>query len=176
MSTRTRILIWMVLLLPMSAAWGQSVTVGPNLGTWSIGVVQLALTATGGNGTYSWALVSGTLPPGLALRTDVPAFFPTGTAAGLIGIATTPGTYNFTISVTSGASPVTQACTMKITGFTLKDLYNLPEAFVGSAFSYPDPLEQCGAGHVHYNWRDARGHGLELNRSSFRHTNCGGLI
>lgn len=141
-----RTLIGIGLLLPMSAAWGQTVTVGPNLGTWRVGEVQLALTATGGNGTYSWALVSGTLPTGLALRTDVPSFFPAGTAAGLIGVATTPGTYSFTLAVTSGGSPVPQAFTMKITGFEVKDTYNLPDAFVGSAYSYTiTPLNNAGA-------------------------------
>ena len=141
-----RTFIGIGILLPISAAWGQTITVGPNLGTWRVGEVQKALTATGGNGTYSWALVSGTLPAGLALRTDVPSFFPAGTAAGLIGVATTPGTYSFTISVTSGGSPVTQACTMKITGFELKDTYSLPDAFVGSAYSYTlTPLNNAGA-------------------------------
>ena len=93
---RAGIFIGIFFLLAAAGAWGQTITIGPNLGTWTTGEIQLALTATGGNGSYSWNLVSGTLPAGLALRTDAPAFFPAGTAAGLIGVATTPGTYNFT--------------------------------------------------------------------------------
>src|SRR3954469_3024169 len=139
-----------VLLL---ALWGSSgaafadpvITVGPNLGQWTIGEVQMALTASGGAGAYTGNLVSGNLPTGLALRTDVPSFFPVGSTAGLIGVATTPGTYNFTISVTSGGITVNQACTMKIIAMTLKDLYNLPDAFVGNSYSYTlTPLNTGG--------------------------------
>ncbi len=72
---------------------------GPNLGTWIFGTDQIALGANGGNGTYTWSLVSGSLPPGLALRTDVPTFFASNQQAGLIGVATTPGNYNFTLTV-----------------------------------------------------------------------------
>src|SRR4249920_780602 len=77
---------------------------GPNLGTWIEGFIQLQLAASGGggNGTYVWSLVPGTgsLPPGISLRTDVPSFFPANANAGLIGIATTPGNYSFTLRVT----------------------------------------------------------------------------
>jgi probable HAF family extracellular repeat protein len=107
-----------------------------NLGTWPLGEDQAPLTATGGNGSYTWAYVSGTLPPGLSLRTDVPSFFPTGATAGLIGVATTPGNYTFTLSVTSGTNTVPQTFSMRITGLTLKDPFNLPDAFVNSAYSY----------------------------------------
>src|SRR5208337_2863323 len=89
---------------------------------------------SGGNGSYTWAYVSGNLPPGLSLRTDVPSFFPAGATTGLIGVATTPGNYSFTLSVTSGTSTVSQAFTLKITGLNLKDGYTLPDAFVGSAY------------------------------------------
>src|SRR5438874_7979900 len=98
---RTRILTCTLFLFPAAAAWGQTITVGPNLGTYPIGEIQFALSATGGTGTYAWSVASGALPTGIALRTDVPSFFTAGVSAGLIGVATTPGTYSFTISVTS---------------------------------------------------------------------------
>jgi hypothetical protein len=107
-----------------------AITVGPNLGEWTIGEVQTALTASGGDGSYAWSLVSGSLPPGLALRTDGPSWFPPGASAGIIGVATTPGTYNFTLSVTSAGNTVTRPCTMKIGAMTLKDPYGLPDGFV----------------------------------------------
>ena len=113
-----------------------TITSGPNFGTFTIGEVQTAFTATGGSGNYTWSLVSGTLPTGLAIRSDVPSFFPAGATAGLIGIATTPGTYNFRISVTSGANSVQQNCTMKITGLTVKDAFSLPNAFSGVPYQY----------------------------------------
>jgi len=139
-----RTFVWTLPLFFSTLTRAQTITVGPNLGTWPIGEIQDALTASGGNGTYSWTITSGSLPTGLALRTDVPSFFPAGASAGLIGIATTPGTYSFTISVTSGGSPVSQACTMKITALTLKD-GGIPDAFVGSTYSYTmTPLNNAG--------------------------------
>jgi hypothetical protein len=49
-------------------------------------------TATGGIGTYSWAVTSGALPNGLALTT----------AGVLSGTPTAAGAYSFTVTVTSG--------------------------------------------------------------------------
>ena len=61
------------------------------------------------------------LPPGIALRSDLPfaEFAPTASAA-LVGVATTPGTYNFTLRVSSGGQNSDLVATMKVT--------NLPEA------------------------------------------------
>ena len=106
-----------------------------NVGVWTLGEQQLPLVDSSGNGNYTWTLASGTLPPGLSLRTDVPSFFPAGVTTGLIGVATTPGNYSFTLSATNGAT--TQIpFTMKITGLALKDQVQLPDAFVGSPYSY----------------------------------------
>jgi len=107
-------------------------TSGPNFGTWSVGQIETQLVATGGNGTYAWSLVGGTLPPGLSIRTDKPSFFPANASAGLIGVATTPGSFNFTLRVTSGAATADQACTLKVTALTAKDSFNLPDAFVST--------------------------------------------
>jgi len=135
------------LFLIPTVASAQAPTFGfnGNLGTWTIGEVQLALPANSGNGTYTWAVTSGALPAGIALRTDVPSFFSSNAQAGLIGVATTPGTYNFTLSVTSNGQTAQQACTMKITAETLKDPYSVPNAFVGTAYSYTfTPLNTAG--------------------------------
>src|SRR5438270_10926573 len=108
------------------------ITFGPDLGTYPVGEIQFALTASSGAGPYSWSITSGSLPPGIVLRTDVPSSFPAGASAGLIGVATTPGTYNFIVSVVSGGSaPVPLACTIKISNLALKDLFDVPNAFVG---------------------------------------------
>jgi sugar lactone lactonase YvrE len=109
---------------------------GPYSFTLSMGTEQYGLGASGGNGTYTWSLVSGTLPAGLALRTDTPSFFSSSQQAGLIGVATTPGTYNFTLQVSSGGQTQSQAFTAKITALNFKDNYSLPDAFAGSAYSY----------------------------------------
>src|SRR5579862_1902356 len=92
----------LIVALGMLSAAGSAaptITVGPNLGTWSIGPIQLALTANG-TGAVTWAVTSGSLPPGLALRTDVPSFFPANASAGLIGVAITPNAtaYSFTLT------------------------------------------------------------------------------
>src|SRR5690242_16228059 len=81
-----------ILTAVIAAAQPPVITFRPTLGTYPIGEVQYPLTASGGNGTFSWTLQSGTLPPGVSVRTDIPSFFPAGASAGLIGVATTPGT------------------------------------------------------------------------------------
>ena len=114
--------IFAVMSIPV---WAQTpiITSGSNFGVFSIGEVQIALTATGGSGPYTWT-VNGTLPPGLALRTDLPSFFPAGTTAGIIGVATTPGTFNFSVTVTSaGQSSAPLACTLRISGLTSRDFF-----------------------------------------------------
>ena len=116
-------------------AWAQpTINVGPGLGTFPLGSIEYPLSASGGNGTYTWSKTAGSLPPGLSLRTDIPSNW-TGVSAGIMGVATTPGDYSFTLQVTSGGQSSTQACTMRISGLNVKD-GNLPDAFAGVPFSY----------------------------------------
>jgi uncharacterized protein (TIGR03437 family) len=123
-----------VVCLQVTASAQLVITSGPNYCCWSTGEINQALTATGGNGTNTWSLVGGSLPPGISIRTDVPSYFPAGTNAGLIGVATTVGTYNFTLQVTSGGQSVTQSASMRISALILKDLGQFPDAFVNIAF------------------------------------------
>ncbi|HXA50752.1 MAG TPA: Ig domain-containing protein, partial [Candidatus Acidoferrum sp.] len=109
--------------------------------------MQIPLLATGGTGTYTWNFGNGTLPPGVVLRSDppFPSWFPGGAVAGLIGVATTTGTYNFTLSVTSGSTTISQAFNVKITALNQKDT-GIPDAFVGVAYSYTlSALNNAGA-------------------------------
>ena len=129
--------------------WGFSLSIYPaggapppgfnfntNLGTWSIGQVDgQQLTGNGGNGTYTFSFEGGTLPPGLAVRTDVPSFFPAG-SSGLIGVATTPGTYVFQLGVTSAGIKTVQTFTMKIVNLVVKNLYSQLSMYVGQPFSF----------------------------------------
>jgi hypothetical protein len=122
-----------------------TISTGSNFGTWHLGTEEVQLAANGGNGTYAWNLVSGTLPPGLALRTDVPAFFAPNAQAGLIGVATVVGTYNFTLSVTSNSQTASQAFTIKISALDLQDA-TPPDAFVNTPFTYTfTPIANAGA-------------------------------
>jgi hypothetical protein len=108
---------------------------GPDLGTWSIGQIEMPLNATGGDGiNYLWSVV-GDLPPGMALRADPPSCCFQNASAGLIGVATTAGTYTFTLSVASGGQTADQVSTLRVTALTTKE-NQLPDAFVGKAFSY----------------------------------------
>ena len=166
----TRGLLAIVLALwTASAVSAQTLTQnqGPNLGTWVEGFIQLQLAASGGggNGTYVWSLVPGTgsLPPGISLRTDVPSFFSANANAGLIGIATTPGNYSFTLRVSSGGQTADRAYTWRISGLTTKD-NNLPDAFVGRSYSYQ--LTALGnAGPVTWAQNGALPAGLSLSSS-----------
>jgi hypothetical protein len=108
-----------------------------DLGASAIGQVQVALIAGGGTGSYTWSVV-GSLPPGLAglaLRTDIPSWFSSGASAGIMGVATLAGPYNFTLQVTSGLQTVSQAFKIKIHTLLMKDV-NLPDAFANVAYSY----------------------------------------
>jgi len=109
--------------------------VGPDLGTYSVGEVNIPLVASGGTGAYTWTVTPGSLPPGLSIRTDVPSWFQNA-QAGIIGLATTPGTYNFTLSVTGGGDPVTAPVSVRITALNAKDPYNLPDGFLLHDYTY----------------------------------------
>jgi hypothetical protein len=113
-----------------------TINTGSNLGTYQAGPVQMQLSASGGSGVYAWSLESGMLPPGLSVRPDGPDWFNPNHSPGLIGVATTPGSYTFTLRVTSGAQTATRTFTMKIVALTPRDLNNLPDAFVGVDYSY----------------------------------------
>ena len=118
-----------------AAAQSLELTVGPDFGTYAIGPVEVPLYASGGSGPgpYTWQVI-GDLPPGLSLRTDNPSWFGAATA-GIVGVATTPGTYALTLRVNSGTQTVDRACTMRITAFLIKD-NSLPQSFVGDSYSY----------------------------------------
>src|SRR5690349_11596842 len=120
----------------IASAQGVFFLQGPNLGTYTIGYVDIYLSASGGDGVhYSWEVIAGQLPPGVSLRSDPSSFRPSTTAAELIGVATTAGTYNFRLRVTSGAVSATQDATIKVTRLALKDQFTLPDAFVGASYT-----------------------------------------
>lgn len=119
-----------------SASSTLSFSQAPNLGTYSVGDVEIPLLASGGTGSYKWSIASGSLPPGMAVRTDGASWFPANATAGLIGIATISGSYQFTVQVTDGIHTATQNDTIQITSLCVQDLYNIPDAFVNTSYSY----------------------------------------
>ncbi len=91
------------LSITIGVALSISTTSLPN-GYLSISYSQ-TLAAAGGSGSYSWSVVSGSLPPGLSLS-----------SAGVIsGTPTTAGTYSFTVQVSDGISTKPQSLTITVT-------------------------------------------------------------
>ena len=102
-----------------------------------------ALTASGGSGSYEWAVTAGVLPPGLSLVAAVPAIQGTPTAAGL---------FDFTLTVTSDGPPVSGALSITIIalgGPVTISTGALPGATVGSP--YTTTLHAAG-GNGTYVW------------------------
>ncbi len=128
---------------PQSAAMPLKITTNGALGTYPIGQDQINLNASGGSGNYTWTVAAGSsLPPGLNIALN--PYGPQGQVA-LVGVATTPNTYAFSLTANDGTTSATQPFTLKITALTVKDQYNLPDAFVTTAYSYTfTPLNFAG--------------------------------
>ena len=104
--------------------------------TWSVGEAQWQLRANGGSGSYAWSKISGDLPPGVRLRTDLPSWMPSDVSAALIGVATTPGVYTFTLQVASGGGTATQTYTIKVIALRSAESWSTPDGFVGESYSH----------------------------------------
>jgi hypothetical protein len=113
-----------------------AIGVGPDFGDYPVGNTQIALVVSGGVPPYTWSLAAGALPPGTAIRTDIPSWFQSTASAGIIGVTTAPGTASFTLTVTDSASnTATRACTVEVLSLLAVNVYPLPDAFTGTAFS-----------------------------------------
>jgi hypothetical protein len=86
------------------------------------------LSATGGTGSYAWAIASGSLPNGLTLSTS----------GAISGTPTVAGTTNFSVQVTSGSLSATQALSVTITAPLALSITNttVPAAVLGVAYSF----------------------------------------
>jgi len=131
------LLLWLVVVcLPAAAEAQPVIQTASDLGPFTLGQLELPLVATGGTGVYSWALTGGALPPGISLRTDRPSWFPSNASAGLVGVATAAGTYNFTLTVTSGGvSSLPRAFSLRISGLMTGNGFWLPRGFVGQSYA-----------------------------------------
>jgi hypothetical protein len=101
------------------------------------------LTATGG-GTQSWSVVSGALPTGLALASN----------GVLSGTPTAPGTFTFTVRVTSGSRIDDQAFTVEVIQALAATTPAFPPAVVGSDFN---ASYTASGGRAPYTWAIAEG-------------------
>jgi len=119
-----------------------------------------ALTATGGTSPYSFALASGTLPPGLALTTS---------SGAVKGTPTSAGTFSFTIQVSDSSAPSQTAqksfsVVVNPKNGLVISTNSLPNGTTGMAYS--DNLEASG-GITPYVWTITAGSlppGLSLSR------------
>ena len=126
--------LW-VSIYPVGVSPPVTISTSSNFGTFSIGQLETSLSATGGNGTYAWSVVAGSLPPGTSLRTDKPSLFPSPARAPASSASRRrPALYNFTLRVTSGGVTADQASTLRVTALTNKES-QLPDAFVGVPYS-----------------------------------------
>ncbi len=83
---------------------------------------------TGGVAPFKWAIISGSLPPGLSLDANPPS---------IVGDPTTPGTYNFTMQITDSSTPpqtATEAETIVVTTPLVLAPVTAPQATVGNSF------------------------------------------
>ena len=121
---------------PAGGAPPMAIGTPPDMGTFGIGPLNYGLSVSGGAPGYSWSYVTGTLPPGIALRSDLPPGWNPGSGASLIGVATTPGTYNFTLRATdSVGQSLTQAFTVRVVALRQLTYWQLPDGFVGVAYN-----------------------------------------
>lgn len=124
----------MVYLLGISGVIEPVVIAPAILGTGSIRGVnfQQQFTTTGGTGGVTWSLASGAFPPGWSI-----------TPSGLLhGMATTDGSYTFTIKATDSSNPTPQFTTAQYTMQIAEPLVitsspNLPNGCVGQPYNYP---------------------------------------
>ncbi len=158
-----------------AAAPALAVVMGPSLGTFSLGVVQVPLLATGGVPPYTWSVTAGALPAGLVFRTDLPNLFNTTATTSIVGVATTPvsNSISFTLTVTDSASnTASQVSMLGITSLAMTDLNNLPDGFVGVPYSYT--LNSSGASGA-VTWAVPSGSGNALPAGYSLNTSTGQL-
>ena len=106
------------------------------------------LTATGGDGSYTWSIVSGSLPTGLSVAAN----------GDITGAPTVAGISDFTVEVTSGGQTDQQALSVTV---------EAQAALIArTSGSYPWDTANCngicaqefGAGYELADWLDVRAH------------------
>ncbi|MDH5199158.1 MAG: Ig domain-containing protein, partial [Gemmatimonadota bacterium] len=99
-------------------------------------------TASGGDGTYSWAVTTGALPAGLSLSG----------AGALSGTPTVDGSFDFTVTVTSGPITGTQAYTLTILPPAVITSPTSPLTTGGQGSLYPNTAFTATGGTGSYSW------------------------
>ena len=105
------------------------ITIGPaTLPASTVGVAYTqSITATGGNGTYTFSVSSGALPTGLVLNASTGA---------LTGTPTASGTFNFTLTATDGLGATgSRAYSLLINAAIAVSPVSLPGGSVGGVYN-----------------------------------------
>jgi hypothetical protein len=121
---------WALSAALLFLAAGTALAIAPPLvmGSLSVSAAQVgvaynsSLQVSGGISPYTYSITAGSLPPGL----DFSPKTPTAGAITFSGTPTTPGTYNFTISVTDSAG---------LPGYRSRALSGNPAAITSNAFA-----------------------------------------
>ena len=119
-----------------SSTTNPSITTSSPLPSGQVNTSYFAqISATGGAGSYSWSVYSGSLPSGLSLAlaqcTGLGVGASCQVSTGISGISTTSGTYLFTLRVSSGSQTASKQFTIVIsdTPATSTNVSNLLTAF-----------------------------------------------
>jgi hypothetical protein len=123
---------WTMVLAAFKAAVGSPVITVSGLPPGVVGVAySTTLTASGGTPPYTWAVTSGSLPPGLSLTAS-------GASAGLVsGTPTTAGSYPLGVTVTDSASETASASlaiTIAASALSVTTTSPLPGGMIGFAY------------------------------------------
>jgi hypothetical protein len=106
-------------------------------------VYDQTLQVTGGDGSYTWTVTTGSLPGGLALG---------GSDGAISGTPTAAGTFDFTVEVTSGGASDTQDLSITISGAPIVfQRSHLPGGHVGVAYSATPDAATGGGGALTYS-------------------------
>ena len=73
-----------------------------------------SISASGGSGSYSWGITSGSLPPGLTLSSAVCITFPCQAPATISGTPMASGTYNFTVYLSTPTGSTSRNFTLTV--------------------------------------------------------------
>lgn len=123
---------WTMALAAFKPAVGSPVITVSGLPPGVAGVAySITLTASGGTPPYTWAVTSGSLPPGLSLTAS-------GASAGLIsGTPATAGSYPLGVTVTDSASETASASfaiTIAASALSVTTTSPLPGGMIGFAY------------------------------------------
>ena len=104
---------------------------------------SVTLTATGGTGTYTWSLTSGTLPANLSWDAT------TATISGDITTGTA-GKYQLDFEVTDGIQTATATLALTVRESLQITTTSLPDAYEGVSYSHT--VQATGGNPSNYNW------------------------